>query len=183
MSLSHTVIRIFRRIALFTLTKILQFVLPLPLFPSISRELAKFADIDPNSLTSVDLPIVSTIVEKITSKIMGKHEELEQLKGADASDAISLEEKISSWRQGTVAATLSLHRERLGPASGLTPQPKPIQRKPRIDKVDFETALEGEDRVINESVRYPEQVTCFQMMLTLSDSFPTRSSSGCYPAA
>jgi hypothetical protein len=137
------------RIALLFIRTVLQFLLPLPFFPTVSLVLAKAVGIDtvafqtPSPASINSLPRVSVI--PATPRLFpfdsprpaAKVPILQPLDSTRDDTTIPLGEKVRTWRQKNILAQAT--------ARALRPptlEESGVKRK-RIDEVDFGTTIEG----------------------------------------
>jgi hypothetical protein len=151
------VIFIIRRIFFFLAKRFLLFVLPLPFFPNVTAVLAKLFGINPLELKQVNIPtpkLKSFIPTSLIPKfMMAKHDQVSQMKPIPTDPTISLGEKIRTWRQRQIVNERIMAPARIG-------IPTDSRRAPRkkIDQVDFESSVEGMDKIITDSMGTIQQV-------------------------
>jgi hypothetical protein len=142
--MASAIILFLQHVAFLLIRKVLQFALPLPLFPAVSSVLAKAVGIDPLALKPFTLPNVlglpqiaiippsPHILPRVGPTMDMKVPTLGPLQVAAEEATIPLGEKIHTWRQNQLLA----HAAEI-PMGSLTMEEFAKKKKTRIDQVDF----------------------------------------------
>lgn len=151
-----TIVLIIRQLTIFALRKLVQILLPIPLFPEVSKTLAKLVGVNPLSLKPVPkfpkFPTSGPLSSAI-SNVMHK---------ADLTNVHPLPEayqQVSAWTQRHLLAASIHTRPRPAPEpepepEEESPRPSPPPKSPRkkVKDIDFEAPIKALDSLSHDAV-------------------------------
>lgn len=142
-------ILIIRRLAVFIVTKVLLFLLSLPIIPYVSLILAKFTGV-PLALKQLKVILRPLIFLSFIPLFIRKRDRAPQMKPVTAEPKISIGERIRTWRQ-----RYSVEARRLTARPEVVP---PGKSRKKIEHVECEAPSQEINKIVCESLEALEPV-------------------------